>query len=151
VDDDEDVRQVLSEIVEKTTRAKPVVASNGQEGLELFCTTAPADVVITDIRMPEMDGGALLKEIKRLDKNAVVVVVTGYPSVESAVQIIKDGAYDYIPKPLDMQTVEVVLQRALEKRELTRSLGVLKGVNWALILSVPFWLVLGIVIALLLK
>ena len=63
VDDDEGVRQVLCEAVKRVASAEALVASNGREGLELFCTTAPADVVITDIHMPEMDGGTLLKEI----------------------------------------------------------------------------------------
>lgn len=151
VDDDEDVRKALSGAVQNVIRAETVVASNGREGLELFCTTAPPDVVITDLYMPEMDGGTFLKEIKRIDQDAVVIVVTGYPSIESAVQMIKDGAYDYLCKPFEIKTIEVVLRRALEKRELTRSLKVLKGMNMALILSVPLWLVLGIILAWLLR
>lgn len=149
VDDDQDVREVLSDVV-KNMGKYPITASDGREGLKRF-QEHPVDLVITDLKMPEMDGAVLLKEIKRIDKDAVVIVLTGYPSIDTAVETIKEGAYDYLTKPLRVAEIEVVIERALERKTLAKSLAFFKGANWALIISVPIWLILGIILASILR
>jgi len=95
--------------------------------------------------MPEMDGMELLDAVKKLDSR--VMVITGYDTIEAAVAAIKKGAYDYIPKPFKMDELEVIVNRALERHTLLRQLGVFRGLTLALIISVPFWLILGIILA----
>ena len=149
VDDDQAVREVLSDVV-KNMGKHSITASDGREGLKRF-QEHPVDLVITDLKMPEMDGTVLLKEIKRVDKDAVVIVLTGYPSIDTAVETIKEGAYDYLTKPLRVAEIEVVIERALERKTLAKSLAFFKGANWALIISVPIWLILGIILASILR
>ena len=80
-----------------------------------------------------------------------MIVLTGYPSIDTAAETIKSGAYDYLTKPPQVAETEVTIQRALERKRLAKSLAVLKSVNWALIVSVPIWLILGIILAFILR
>ncbi|MGH7275936.1 MAG: sigma-54-dependent transcriptional regulator [Candidatus Rokuibacteriota bacterium] len=74
------------------------------------------DAVITDIRMPELSGLELLKEIKRHDESIEVVMMTGYPTIASAVEALKDGAYDYLSKPLILDELRHLMARMMERR-----------------------------------
>jgi DNA-binding NtrC family response regulator len=74
------------------------------------------DVAIIDIRMPDMSGLDLLREIKRQDESIEVVVITGYPSITSAVEALKEGAYDYLSKPLILDELQHLMQRVMERR-----------------------------------
>ncbi len=125
-------------------------AYGGREALTMF-EQGDFQLVITDLKMPEMDGMELLDAVKELDGRVMVMVITGYGTIESAVAAIKKGAYDFIPKPFQMDELEVIVSRALERHTLFRQLGVFRGLTLALIISVPFWLILGIVLALVWK
>jgi len=74
------------------------------------------DAAITDIRMPDMSGLELLREIKKQDESIEVIVMTGYPTITSAVEALKEGAYDYLSKPLIFDELEHVMQRVMERR-----------------------------------
>ncbi len=88
-------------------------ASNGQEAVRIAEAT-PLDVVILDIKIPEMDGLAALKRIKEIDDATEVVVVTGHADLESLHQmILENGAYDYLLKPINTEDLKRCLQRAL--------------------------------------
>jgi len=76
------------------------------------------DMVICDIRMPEMDGMSLLDRIKEYDSNILVVMITGYASIESAVEAVKKGAQEYIPKPFSPEQLRFFVERAFERRRL---------------------------------
>src|SRR4030067_1409570 len=93
-------------------------------------------LVLTDIKMPGLDGFDLLKAAKQKDKDSVVVFMTGYGSLDSAVRAISQGAYDYLLKPLEMEDLKLTIQRGLEKRkadlEKSKLLEELKGTNAAL-------------------
>ena len=78
------------------------------------------DVVILDINMPVMNGIETLKRLKEMESTTEVIVLTGQGSIESAVQAIKLGAYDYLTKPCQLAELNALLQRALEKRQLNR-------------------------------
>ena len=101
--------------------------------------------------MPEMNGMKLLEAVKAVDRHVMVMVVTGYGTIESAVEAIKKGACDFIPKPYKMDELQVIVERAFEHRAVLKQLGIFRGLSLALLISVPFWLVLGIVLTLLWK
>jgi two-component system, NtrC family, response regulator HydG len=116
VDDEPLVRRSLSEFL--TLEGYTVsVASNGMEALKLL-KDYTADIVITDMKMPEMEGIELLHEIKQNYPAIAVVFITGYGSIESAVEAMKDGAFDYITKPIIDNEIRMVLQRLIKQQEL---------------------------------
>ncbi|MDO8955282.1 MAG: sigma-54 dependent transcriptional regulator, partial [Deltaproteobacteria bacterium] len=78
----------------------------------------PFDIVITDIRMPGMDGIQLLEELKKIQPHLVVIMITGYATIKSAVESIQKGAYDYLPKPFTPDEVRVIIERAAERSRL---------------------------------
>ncbi len=94
-------------------------ASNGQEALALVQGKA-IDLVLTDMKMPVKDGISLLHDVKRIKPGLPVILVTGYGSVETAVKAMKEGAYDYIVKPLKMDEIEMVIEKALTHADLVR-------------------------------
>jgi two-component system phosphate regulon sensor histidine kinase PhoR len=149
VDDDKDLADNLVEYLSKLGyQASP--AYGGREGLTMF-EQGDFQLVITDLKMPEMDGMELLNAVSRLDSRVMVTVITGYGTIESAVEAIKKGAYDFIPKPFKMEELEIIVKRALERHTLLRQLGIFRGLTLALIISVPFWLILGIILSLVWK
>jgi len=76
------------------------------------------DIVISDIRMPGMDGMQLLEELKKVQPSLVVIMITGYATIKSAVEAIQKGAYDYLPKPFTPDEVRVIIERAAERSRL---------------------------------
>lgn len=93
------------------------VAHNGRQALEQV-RTQPFDLILSDVRMAEMDGIAALKAIKSYNPAIPILIMTAYSNVESAVEAIKAGAYDYLTKPLDFDTLQLTLARALEHTSL---------------------------------
>src|ERR671918_1838748 len=93
------------------------VAASGAEGLEL-ARALPFDAALVDIMMPEMDGIATLDELKRIDEDLAVMIITAYASVGSAISAMKAGAFDYITKPFKNDEVLVVVRNAMEQRRL---------------------------------
>jgi DNA-binding NtrC family response regulator len=89
-----------------------LTAKNGVEALELLRKNE-IDLVITDIKMPKMDGMQLLKEIKN-DFDIPVIIVTAFGTIENAVEAIKEGAYDYVTKPINLQDLETKIRRSIE-------------------------------------
>jgi DNA-binding NtrC family response regulator len=92
-------------------------ANDGATGLALL-ETFDADVILTDLRMPGMDGLEVLAKVKDIQPDALVVVMTAYGTVKTAVQAVKMGAEDYLSKPIEVEELEIVLQKALEKKAL---------------------------------
>jgi DNA-binding NtrC family response regulator len=146
VDDDRHLADNLVEYLVKLGY-QAVAAYGGREAATAF-EKEGFHLVITDLMMPEMGGLEVLEAVKALDSRAIVLVITGYGTIESAVAAIKKGAYDFIPKPFKMSELEVIVARALERHALFRQLGVSRGLSIVLMISVPFWMVLGIVLAL---
>jgi DNA-binding NtrC family response regulator len=144
VDDDPNCIDIISEVL-KRTGLEVEVARDGEEALNKF-TMKSFELTLTDLMMPKMNGMSLLKEIRRREKEAVVLVITGFGTIESAVSAIKAGAYDYITKPINLDELELVINRALEKKRLINQLNSLKGIFIAALISIPIWLVLGVII-----
>jgi DNA-binding NtrC family response regulator len=145
VDDEEPIRTLLFNLL--TNHDYEVeTAGDGEEALQKYAQ-GRFDVVVSDLVMPKMDGLRLLKEIKIKDPRAIFLVITGFPSVETGVEAMKAGAYDYIIKPFSLADLQAKIDRALERRRLGQELRTMTGLVWALVISIPIWLVLGIIIA----
>ncbi len=93
-------------------------ASNGKEALQRLQESPPWDVVLLDIRMPGMDGIELQRRMRRLDPELIVIMITAYASVATAVRALKDGAFDYVTKPIDPTELSRVVGRAIGPRRL---------------------------------
>jgi signal transduction histidine kinase len=93
------------------------VASTGKDAVEKFMF-GDFNVVVTDIKMPDMDGITLLGNFKTVKPETIVIVITGHPSVDSAIESMRVGAYDYVTKPLDPDVVINVIERAWDKQSL---------------------------------
>jgi two-component system response regulator PilR (NtrC family) len=116
VDDEEIMREILETLL--TREGYEVrVAGSGQEGLEL-ARALPFDAAIVDIMMPGLDGFGTLDELKRIDEDLAVIIITAYASVESAITAMKSGAFDYVTKPFKNEEVLVVVRNAMERRRL---------------------------------
>src|SRR5574337_73089 len=100
-------------------------ATDGREALERAAERSPA-VAITDLVMPGMDGMGLLAALKRDHPATAVIILTGQGTIESAVQAMKDGAYDYLTKPIDPTRLRLVLDKALERAETIREVHLLR-------------------------
>jgi response regulator RpfG family c-di-GMP phosphodiesterase len=116
VDDDREIRRVLHEFF-LCNGYKCTLAGNGREGLEAFDAERPP-LTVTDINMPVMDGLGLLRQVRAIDPDAAIVVLTGVGDVQTAVESLKYGAYDFILKPVNMDELLIGAERALEHRQL---------------------------------
>lgn len=116
VDDEEIMREILETLLTREGYQVRLAAS-GAEGLEL-ARAVPFDAAIVDIMMPGLDGIATLDELKRIDEDLAVIIITAYASVESAIAAMKTGAFDYITKPFKNEEVLVVVRNAMERRRL---------------------------------
>jgi DNA-binding NtrC family response regulator len=149
IDDDPSFREILREFVEAKSHTV-YEAGDADEGLRVFLTEK-IDLVVSDLVMPERDGLELLREMRIVRPDVLFIMITGYPTVESNVQAMKEGAYDYLIKPLDMDQLTGVLNRALGTLEMKRSMATMKGMNLALLISIPIWLIVGAILALILR
>ena len=127
-----------------------VTASDGEDAIEKF-SPGEFDCVISDLVMPKIDGISLLKKIKFLDKKVFFLMITGYPSIDNAIDAMKQGAYDYITKPFHMEDLRMKVERSLNAKKTEDSLKTFRNLFWSLIISVPIWFILGIVLGLVWK
>jgi len=116
IDDEEAMRDSCSLILVKDGyRAE--TAENGQVGLEKARELKPA-LALIDLKMPGLSGFEVLEKIKDIDSRIIPIVITGYATVESAVEAMKKGAYDFLPKPFTPDELRIIIRRALERRKL---------------------------------
>ncbi len=120
IDDEEDIRDVVSVTLEDAGY-HVMTAENGQAGLQLCRTMAP-QIVITDIRMPKMDGIQVLKELKRDNPDIEVIVVTAFGEIEIAIQALQLDASDFITKPINDEALHMALKRAQDRFNLRHEL-----------------------------
>ncbi len=114
----------------------------GSQGVEAYLAGDYA-LVITDLSMPGLDGMDVLEAILAQDPKATILMVTGYGTIENAVKAIKLGAFDFIPKPFKLTELEVIIRRALDRKDLQRQFGVFRGLAWGLGICIPIWIALG--------
>jgi len=115
--DDEEISRVSCERILRRLGVKVRLVGTGREGLDILMRE-PQDLVLVDLKMPEMDGMEVTRRIRELDPDIVTIIITGYATIESAVTVMKEGAYDYLPKPFTPDELLIVVRRGLEKRRL---------------------------------
>jgi two-component system response regulator AtoC len=118
IDDEAGVRRTLSMILEDEGY-QVISASDGKEGLDRALKEEP-DLILCDIRMPRMDGLEFLEQYRKQNGQALVITITAYGSTELAVEAMKKGAYDYLPKPFATDEVVLTLRKAEEREKLRR-------------------------------
>jgi two-component system response regulator PilR (NtrC family) len=116
VDDERGMREMLSILLEREGY-DTVAAENGETALRAIQTDI-FDLVITDLKMPRMDGMALLRAVKEHAPDSIVIIITAFGTAEGAEQARSLGAYDYIGKPFNNEEIKLVVRNALEKRKL---------------------------------
>jgi two-component system response regulator AtoC len=111
LDDEENIRKYLGQSLAKDG-FEVYTAQYGKEGLNLL-VQKHIDVVLLDLNLPDISGLEILREIKKVDVQSVVIIITAYGDISSAVEAIKLGAYDYLTKPFDAEDIKIVINKAL--------------------------------------
>jgi DNA-binding NtrC family response regulator len=143
VDDDEDTRNLLKEYFEGL--GYTVATTEGDHDALQKLDTLDAECVISNLVTPQgMDGLELLKKMRAGNRNTMFLINTGHPSIDTAVKVMKVGAYDCICKPYHLEDVRIKVERALYTKKLEKSAKTITGIVWAIIISIPIWLFLGI-------
>ena len=124
IDDERSIRNTLQEIL-SLEDFKVSVAENGKEGIDKIKKESP-QVVMCDIKMPGMDGIELLETISNSHPELPIIMISGHGDIETAVESLKKGAFDYLQKPLDLNRVLVTVRNALDKTSLVEETKVLK-------------------------
>ncbi len=119
VDDKKDMLQMIERLVSRHLSVDVLKAMNGQDALKFFSENS-IDTVVLDIRMPGKDGMTVLKEILNKDRDIPVIILTGYGTVDMAVEALKLGAYDFLTKPVDNERLVHTIRRALRYRRLIK-------------------------------
>ncbi|MBN2742272.1 MAG: sigma-54-dependent Fis family transcriptional regulator [Marinilabiliaceae bacterium] len=124
IDDQKGIRNTLKDVLEYESH-EVSLAENGPQGLQLF-EAEKHEVVLCDIKMPDMDGMEVLGRILAINPDVPVIMISGHGNIDTAVEAIKKGAYDFIEKPLDLNRLLVCIRNAVEKKELVTETRVLK-------------------------
>jgi len=124
IDDEKSIRKTLREILEYE-KYQVDEASDGVEGLGMI-QKEKYDIVLCDIKMPKMDGIEVLEKVMQLSIDTPVVMVSGHGNIETAVEAVKKGAFDFIAKPLDLNRLLVTIRNAMDKSVLVKETKVLK-------------------------
>jgi DNA-binding NtrC family response regulator len=119
VDDEPDMLMLLNKILVKKGGYEVRQADSGNQGLQILHSWIP-DVALTDVKMPGMDGVEFFRCLQEIDPTITTIIMTGYGTVEMAVEAIKSGAYDFFQKPFDNEQILHAVARAMERTELLR-------------------------------
>ncbi len=117
VDDDKTLLSALKSILEQDNDV--TVCNDGNKAIDL-CKNEKFDLIITDLMMPGANGLEVLTETRKIDPDSLVVLITGFASLETAVKAIREGAYDYITKPFKLDEIKIIVNNAREKISLIR-------------------------------
>ncbi len=125
VDDEDYIREELAAIIESEER-NIIFAENGRQALTQLEENA-VDIIMTDIRMPEMDGFELIKKVKQDQPAIPIITITAFASTETAVQALRLGAYDYVTKPFSIDEIRNIVDHALQAQHLFNEVTYLRG------------------------
>ncbi|MDM7920277.1 MAG: response regulator [Methanosarcina sp.] len=117
VDDDRTLLSALKTVFDQENNV--TVCNDGKKAIDL-CRNEKFDLIITDLMMPGANGLEVLTETRKIDPDSLVVLITGFASLETAVQAIREGAYDYITKPFKLEEIKIIVNNAREKIRLIR-------------------------------
>jgi two-component system, NtrC family, nitrogen regulation response regulator NtrX len=124
IDDEKAIRKTLSEIL-GFEGFKIQEASDGEEGLKMFSATT-YDVVLCDIKMPKLDGIEFLTKVSQINPDVPVIMISGHGNIDTAVEAVKKGAFDYISKPPDLNRLLITIRNAMDKNSLSKEARTLK-------------------------
>ncbi|MBQ3896770.1 MAG: sigma-54-dependent Fis family transcriptional regulator, partial [Paludibacteraceae bacterium] len=124
IDDEKSIRNTLKDVLEYE-KNNVDLADNGIDALKKVSENS-YDLIFSDIKMPEMDGIEVLQKIKEINDEVPVVMISGHGNIETAVECIKKGAFDFIEKPIDLNRLLVTMRNALDKTNLMTETKVLK-------------------------
>ncbi len=124
IDDERSIRSTLKDILE-FEGYKVEMAENGKQGVEK-ATAGSYDLIFSDIKMPEMDGLEVLQALQQAEVESPIVMISGHGNIETAVECIRGGAFDFIEKPIDLNRLLVTVKNALEKKTLVKETKVLR-------------------------
>jgi len=116
VDDEKSIRDNLAKYLSVDYTA--YTAANGTEAIRELTANSDIEVVLSDMKMPGMDGLELLQKIREDSRDVVVILITGFSTIESAVDAMRRGAYDYLTKPIDLNKLEITIKNAIENKKL---------------------------------
>ncbi|HCJ67735.1 MAG TPA: hypothetical protein DHV62_10590 [Elusimicrobia bacterium] len=140
VDDDPDACKTLQMILEE--RGYTVsTAENGTRALEIV-KEKKFDLAILDIKLPDISGTELLKKLKSTTPDIEIIITTGYATIQNAILALREGAFDYLTKPLDIEDLTISIERAIEKQKTETALRREKELNATIILNLPLFIVL---------
>jgi signal transduction histidine kinase len=124
IDDDEIIRLSCEQILQKSGYKVETFAS-GHEGIERLKEVRPP-LLVVDIKMPELDGFEVIRIVRKIDPDVVIVVITGYATIETAVDAMKMGAYDFLPKPFTPSELRMIIERGFERWRLAKETQLLR-------------------------
>lgn len=124
IDDEQDIGWLFSKILSEEGY-QVSTAQSGQEGLATIKKEEP-DLIFLDIKLPGMDGIETLKKIRKFNKESVVIILTAYETVKTAIEAMKLGAYDYLSKPVDNEKIKIIIKNALKTKNLTKEVTSLR-------------------------
>ena len=124
IDDEKSIRKTLTEIL-SYEGYKVDEAGDGEEGLKKF-KEKTYDLVLCDIKMPKLDGIEFLERAKQINVDVPIIIISGHGNIETAVEAVKKGAFDYISKPPDLNRMLITLRNAMDKTTLVAETKVLK-------------------------
>ena len=124
IDDEKAIRKALTEIL-SSEGYKIEEAADGEEGLKKFKERS-YDVVLCDIKMPKLDGIEFLQKARESNPDVPVIMISGHGNIETAVDAVKKGAFDYISKPPDLNRMLITIRNAMDRRSLVTETKVLK-------------------------
>ena len=125
IDDERDIRNTLKEVLEYE-KYEVDMAEDGPKGLEMFSANS-YDIVLCDIKMAKMDGIEVLGKIEEQSTDIPVIMISGHGNIDTAVEAIKKGAYDFLEKPLDLNRLLITIRNAMDKSTLITQTQVLKS------------------------
>jgi two-component system nitrogen regulation response regulator GlnG len=128
VDDDEDICAAFQQFLTEQGH-EPLIASNAVDAVDIVKRSRP-DLVIMDIRMPGTDGLEALRNIRQIDPDVYVVIMTAYGTSQTSIEAVRLGAFEYLSKPLDLDVVKSVIDKAVEARVLSREVGAESSEEW---------------------
>ena len=113
IEDDQGARTRLAREVEKEGFLV-ITAENGRIGMELFAKELP-QIILSDLKMPEMSGMEVLKKIKQISPSTLFILMSSYGDMDTVIEALREGAFDYIKKPIDLDLLTKILKRAQEE------------------------------------